>query len=313
MPDPNSYETLNNPVLSNFAQNYVPSMYINRIILPPVIVGRTSGSYTVGRNGLMLYDTERAPRTQPKQVDHSFTTGTYSTREHSLDHPLDMVEVREAEETGVANLMQLKKNSVSLVMNLLELRREYEAMSYVFGAANYDSNNKLDLSSSNEWDDYTSGDPIGDINNAIEVVKAAGARPNCLAMDSATWHVLRNHPDLIGYFKNQMGVLTAEQVKSLFDPITMIVITDAVYNSGTEASETLTPLVEHKCAVLPVPSMEEMLAGARVHSALFDKRNAYKTLEWEQGPLLHLQQFVQYGVELVNNKAGFLFSTTITA
>lgn len=313
MPDPNSYTTLNNPVLSNFAQGYVPSMYINRIILPPVLVNRTAGSYTIGRNGLFLYDTERAPRTKPKQIDHSFTTGTYLTREHSLGHPLDMREIQEAEDTGVATLMELKKNAVALTMNILELTREKEAMDYVFGAANYDSNNKLDLSSTHEWDDYTNSDPIGDINEAIAIVKAAGARPNCLAMDNVTWALLRNHPDLINYFKGQMGMLTGEQVKSLFDEITMIVITDAVYNSGTEAAETLTPLVQHKCAVLPVPSMQELMMGARVHSAMFDKRSGYKSLEYPDGPLLHIEQYVQYGAELINNKAGFLFSKTKTA
>ena len=310
MPNPKDYDALENKILTGFALDYQSNIYVNRLIHPPVNVTRDVGTYYVGKNGMFLYDTERALRAMPKQIDQSFGTGQYHTRQHALDHPLDMEELKAAEETGMGQVMNLKQRAVNYVMNSLELDREHEDFAITFGTAYYGSSNKADLSSTHGWDEQSDSNPISDINAAIEACRAGGARANSLVLDYMTLSYLLNHPVLIGYFKNQMGMLTIDQMKSLFPTITKVVVTDAVYNSGTPDVPVLTPLATKVCAVLPIHTPQEMQNGVRLHSAMFEKVKDTKSLEYSVGPLLHLQQYVRYGIEAINDNCGFLFTNT---
>jgi len=312
MPNPANASAELDVMLTNIALGYQPNMYKNRIILPPVPVTKDTGKYYVGKNGLFIYNTERAPRTQPLQIDQKFGSGTYHTREHALDHPLDASEIQAAQESGVSQLTNLEQTAMNYVMNSLELKREKEAMGVVGGTSYYHSNNKLDLSGTHRWSDYTSGTPLEDINEAVKVCKGQGAMANTLVMDDTTFRFLVNHPSLISYFKNQMGQLTEAQVLSLIPGIKKIIITDAVYNSGDEDNPVLVPIKEKFCAVMPVFTPQEMQMGVRLHSAMFDKTNATKTYRYSVGALMHIQQFVQYGVEAINDQCGFLFTETWT-
>lgn len=310
MPNINTLEQMEVRLLSEFSQGFIPGGFFNRLILPPITVLKSRGKYLAGKNGLMLYDTERAPRTQAKQIDHNYGSGEYRTYEHALAHPLDKKEIQAANEVGLTQLQNLKENVISLLISLLELNREKGTADVVFGSTYYHADYQDDIGST-PWNNHSTGDPIGDINAAIKAVREAGAVPNALVMSSDVFDVLKTHPDLVNHFKNQMGVLTAEQIIGLFGPIKKIVVADCMYNSGTEDAEVLTNVWGNHCAVYPIPSPEELMRGARVHAALFDKLSGYHAYEHDQGVLVNYTQIVEWGIEAINNQCGFLIQNTL--
>ena len=312
MPAITNLSDFQNKLLTNFSTGYRPNKYVNREALPPVEVDDDSGSYITELNDNMLVDDARAIRARAKSVDFNFAKGTFSLEEHALSLPLDKKkEIEKAVEISSLKLNNLKESSVRKLLNMLEVRREYLAAQMLHGTGNYHSNNKKALSGNSCWSDYTNSDPVGDIMTGIDMVRnTIGYNPNGLVMDSYTWALLRNHPAILAYYKVNQGMASKEQVMALFDGIDTIVVGTAMYNAGTPSVPSPTNFWADNCAIIPIPSAQELADGAQVHSVMFDQLSAYGSYEFDEGEVVRMMQTVAYGVMKVNDKAGYLISNT---
>ena len=74
-------------------------------------------------------------------------------------------------------------------------------------AGNYPTGNKVTLSGTSQWSDYSgTSDPCADIETAKEAVRAKiGKRPNTVAMGAAVWAKLRLHPKIIDRIRDRLG------------------------------------------------------------------------------------------------------------
>ncbi len=308
MPRPLDLAEMENRMLTEFSQGYAPTSYINRLVLPPIPVTRDKGSYFVDENGLLIYDTELAPRADAKTIDFATGSEKWEVFDHALAGLLSKKEIQAARETGVEQLSDLKETLIAKLITLLEAKREKNCADRVFGAAYYDSEYQTDNVA---WNDEDS-DPIGDIMTGMEAVRDMGAIPNSLVLGRKAYNALRVHPKLIAFFKNQMGMLSDEQIKNVLG-VTNIIVGDNVYNSGSPKNPILTPFWGDHCAIYPIHSAQEMKMGARVHTVLFDKLTDYHSYEEDKSLNVLYTQTTCYGLKTINTKQGYLIKNVIAS
>lgn len=101
--------------------------------------------------------------------------------------------------------------------DLVLLDREVRAAELAFDANQYASENKVQLSGTDQWSDYANSDPIGDIEAGLNVPMH---RPNKLLIGQAAWSVLRQHPAIIAAVNKNSGdkgLASKEGVAELFE------------------------------------------------------------------------------------------------
>lgn len=310
MPDIRNLKSMENRILTNFSQGWLPTEFVNRLVCPPIPVTRSKGDYMVDKNGLMIYDTERAPRTRAKTVDFEHGTSAWSTIDHWLSVLMDKDEIEEAQATGLEALMNIKQDAVSLVMNLLEAKREKAIADRIMGTSYYHDDFQTDIEAT-PWNDQTNGDPIGNIMEALKAVRSVGCNANALVMSANVFDALCVHPALLDHFKNQMGRLTDAQILGLFRNVNKIVIGEAMYNTGTPDVPVLVPFWGDHCAVVPINSLQELKQGRKAHTVVFDRLNAYKSLEHDEGETIRVIQKVEWGVLTINTQHGYLIENAV--
>ncbi len=135
------------------------------------------------------------------------------------------------EEASAVPSIALGSASVRTVQDALALRLEIAQATLATTAGNYQSSNKITLSSTSQWSDQTSGvsDPIADIEIAKEAIRAkVGKRPNVVAMGAAVLAKLRTHPKIVDRIKyTGRDVATVELLASLFG-VQRVLVGDAV-------------------------------------------------------------------------------------
>ncbi len=300
-------------LLTKFSQAWRPATHINRMVLPPIPVETDKGTYLVEANGNVLYDTARALRAKPRQVEYSADTGEWTVQEHALGGALDFKEIKRAEQSKVAKLMALKQRRIGSLLNDLENVREKAVSDIIFGSSYYGSGHHLDLSSGSNkaWNEEGS-DPVADILTGIRTVRGKiGQLPNAMVLGYDTYQALATHPQLIAQFKVQQGLLTPDQVKSLFTGVKYLIIGSGTYNAGTPEAPVVTDFWGDYCALIPIPSTDELMEGTQTHSIFLDKTVDYWTAEEAKLWGVEFMQSVTWGVKTVNNQAGYLISKTL--
>lgn len=301
-------QEMENRLLSEFSQGWAPTQYLNRTVLPAIPVMDDKGRYLVDKNGLMIYDTELAPRADAKTVDFSHGYDNWEVFDHALASYLSKKEIAVAKRSGVDKVSDLKEATIAFILNLLEAKREKSAADRIFGTAYYHADHQKDNVA---WNDEDS-DPIGDIITGQDMVRDMGVIPNSLVMGYKAFSALRVHPKLLAFFKNQMGLLTIDQMKEVLG-VKNIIVGEGAYNSGTENNPVLTPFWGSHCAIVPIHTPEEMRLGFRVHTALFDKLDDYHSYEEDKGLNVRLTQTATYGLLTTNIKHGYLITNVIAS
>jgi hypothetical protein len=217
------------PILSTVAQGYQNSELIGNALFPHVAVQQRAGKIlSFGKESFMAYDTARAPGGPIKRINVGYSSASYALVDHSL---AAAVPVELMEEASAVPSIALGSASVRTVQDALALRLEIAQATLATTAGNYQSSNKITLSSTSQWSDQTSGvsDPIADIEIAKEAIRAkVGKRPNVVAMGAAVLAKLRTHPKIVDRIKyTGRDVATVELLASLFG-VQRVLVGDAV-------------------------------------------------------------------------------------
>lgn len=94
---------------------------------------------------------------------------------------------------------------------LVRLAREIRVAGRVFAQATYPAANRVVLSGTGQWSDYTNSDPVTAMLNALDVPVM---RPNVAVFGQRVWTRLRNHPRVVSavFGSNQSGALVTRQM-----------------------------------------------------------------------------------------------------
>lgn len=254
----NSY---NNPLLSNVSVRYNNVLYQADNIFPLLSVPKRTGNYFVydKENLRAPVETRRSGLARANRVDFNVTKASYGPlTERSLEQGVDQDLLDEAEDP-LAPLTDATMN----VSDKMLLQREQDLASMIFSTSNMTYNTTI--SGTSQWNNYSTSNPLLDVQNAINAMKQNTVTPNTMIMGYQVWNQLINHPvfqDRIKY--SQLGVLTLELAARLFN-VQRIIVGEAVVNIAVEGQTDSLGYIWGKSVVLaycsPTPGIRQVSFG----------------------------------------------------
>lgn len=223
------------PVLTNVAQGYRNAAMVGGALFPTVPVPARGGKIvTFGKEDFRLYASGRVPGSNTKRVSFGHTSGSYALENHSLEGVVPYELMDEADRVpGI----DLGRGAVRKVQDIISLRLEKAQADLATTAGNYGSPNKITLSGTGQWSDYTGVSfPTRDVETAKNAVRAQiGRRANTVVMGAAVWAKLKEHPTVIDRIKyTGRDSATPELVARLFD-VERVLVGDALYENAAGA------------------------------------------------------------------------------
>lgn len=226
------------PAMTAIAVAYKQPGFIADQVLPRVPVSTKEfryQKYSLG-DSFTVPDTLVGRRGQPQQIELAGSEQSDFCQDHALDSPVPNDDIEQWEKANSANLVASPNplnRATTQVTELVATRREKRAADLVFNAANYGTNNKVTLSGTSQWSDFTNSDPQSAIANALDGMVM---RPNIAVFGRMTWSVLSRHPKLCAaIYKNgtTAGSITRQMFAELFE-LQEVYVGDAWFNTAAK-------------------------------------------------------------------------------
>lgn len=219
-------------VLTGLSIDFQNQLYVADEIAPAVNVGnQRTGIYyefNFDRFTRVTRDT-RAPGDEAEMVDYTLVQRTYGPIvEKALSQKVPQEHIDEAD----APLDPMRSATRNITERLL-IGREYRLATAMQTSGNF--TNKVTLSGTSQWSDYTNSDPIGDVDTGMDTVEAAILkRPNVLLMGKAVFNKLRRHPDMIAQLGNDERKMVREADLAEIFGVDRVIVARASYNTAKE-------------------------------------------------------------------------------
>ncbi len=219
------------PVLTTLARGYKNSAFVGENLFPTVMVDKETGRIPLfGKDAFKVYNTKRAPTaaSNVRTID-----GVHNIRfvldEHDLVTPVDYREEKEA-------AYSLEARATAVNQASIELEMEVHAANYAQDIAAYHTNNKLQMTSGDYFDE-SGGDPEAVISDSIETLRSIiGVRPNVCVIGGKVFKGLKKSPKLKTALQYATGgVIGLAQLKQQFQ-LDNIVVGEAVYANASDGA-----------------------------------------------------------------------------
>ncbi len=294
------------PVLTELARGYTNAEYVAESLFPFVPVKKEAGKIPqFGKEAFKIYNTERAIRAKSNRISpEGRSTIDYVLDEHDLEYPIDY---RESEE----DIFSLEEHATMVVTEGILLRREKIAADLAQELNNYPSGNKITLSGTSQWTDYTNSDPISNIKDGKEAIRSKiGRYPNVLLLGAQAYKALKDHPQLLERIKYSMkGILTAELMQEIFD-IEKVVVGKAIY--ATDAGVFYDVWQDNAIlAYVPQKETEKRTVYEPAFGYTLRKEGKPEIDKYDEGGKLHVIRNTDiFTVKIVGAEAGYLIYNT---
>lgn len=305
-----------NPILSTFALGFqAPANLIARQVAPIVPTMTESGTlYSFGKEGLMIYDTERAMRAAAKKIDFYLSKDTYRCAEHALETSLDYKEIEAATRYGAARVLSLEQRAVNLVQRALEIELEKGVADVLFSGTYYATGNKVTLTGNDQWlvADGSAGstsDPVTDI--VVTGLAAAradmGVEPNTAVFGYLSWKAFREHPTVIERFKHTQGTIITPQMAASLLGVERVIVGQAVYS--TDAG-VFTNIWGDSVALIYTPGAGEMAEGTTPHTVIIEEEGYPEVRTYDMKKTRDYEVTRKYVVKNASTSYGYLILDT---
>jgi hypothetical protein len=180
------------PQLTAIAVAYKNGKLIADEVLPRVPVGRQEFKYTKYNveDSFTVPDTKVGRVGRPGKVVWGATETPSFTVDYGLDQDIPQADIDNAAGTPI----DPKEKATEQVTDLVLLDREVRVANTVFATGSYAAANRVTLSGTSQWSDYTNSNPISAILTAMDGMIV---RPNIMVIGRAVWTVLSQHPKVI--------------------------------------------------------------------------------------------------------------------
>ena len=231
------------PVLTNMLIGYMQAddRFVAGRVFPAVPVEKDSGTYYIMTKKYFFFDDlkQRAPGTDFGQLGFGVSTSTYTTLQWAGEIPL-ADEVRANSQLP----MDLESAAVRRLSQASMIRKE------VAFAADFMVTSKWaneDNNSTTDWDDFSAGDPAGDVLTAKRTVSnATGNDPNTMVVGYEVHDALARHPDILDRIK-YTRLATLGEIEGLIGPalgVADYMVAKATYsNTNENASFSATAII----------------------------------------------------------------------
>lgn len=234
------------PVLTSTAIAYSNDEYLAEKIFPSFPVKKQSAKHFIyDRGKFRVNDNKRGQGANSNEVTLNLTTGLpYFAEDHALRQFVADEDVENAE-TPTTPFVDATEN----VMEMHMVARERELAVLITSTGTMTQN--VTLSGTDQWNDYTNSDPIGDVRVARQAIhNAIHKNPNTLILGKQAYDVLADHPAVVERVKySQLGVLTPELLARLFD-VERVLVAGAGYNTADEGQADTMSYIWGKNAIL---------------------------------------------------------------
>jgi hypothetical protein len=242
------------PILTGFSVGYKDQALYGDRIFPVSPVRTQSGRYRVfDRSNWLIFESAREPGAVANEIlGAKWSEDTFYTRERSLQVPIyDEERQQLVSQGGFANAtfggaLQInpEMDATELATRSILLDLESKVSTLVRDPAQYAAANKITLSGTSQWNDYTGGtastsNPVNDVMVGMRAVYAATLRyPNTMIVPALGMSYIENHPRVIDRFKNfSLSIPDAFRALTGFDG--NILTVDSVYNSANNIDATI--------------------------------------------------------------------------
>ena len=224
-------------VLSKIALGFMAPGLVGFELFPRVSVDEASGKIIqFDKSAFQLINTRRAPGENTKRIKVGFEKGNYSLTNNALDAQIPREWLRDQASTPGINF---QRQSVETVMQVEQNNLEFEQSGLARDATKYGTNNKITLSGSDQWSDYDNSDPLTDVSNYKEAVRAAtGSYPNKMVIPALVHKTLKHHPKLLARMSNNdLKMLTLEHYRQLFEIENIVIAQSMVVDADGNFEE----------------------------------------------------------------------------
>lgn len=169
--------------------------------------------------GFTVPDTRVGRRGSVNQVSFGATMQTSSTEDYGLEDAIPQKDIEAAQSGDVPGMDPVGK-STEYVTNLIDLDREIRVANLVFNANTYPAANKVTLSGTSQFSDYTNSNPVSVLMGYLDIPLM---RPNLAVMGQDAWRVIRQHPKVVEAVKgtgagvNAQGMISRQQFAELLE------------------------------------------------------------------------------------------------
>lgn len=221
------------PVLTQVARGYKNAAYVGDALFPVVPVGLRGGNIIeFGKESFRLYNTARAPGSRVAVAQFGYAGKPYALTDHSINGLVPIEHLQEA--ANQAPSINLATGAVNFSRDIILRRLEIDQAAIARTAATYASSNKITLSGTSQWSDYSgTSDPIRDVDDYKDAVRAkVGLMPNTILLPAAVFKKVKNHPKILDRIKyTGRDSATPEILAGLFD-IENVVVGNSIYQDA---------------------------------------------------------------------------------
>lgn len=223
------------PIQTDIARGYKnPDMVGMKLFPVAPVTARGGKIITFGKEDFALYNTARAPGANTKRVQFGHAGGSYALEQHALEGVAPWELQQEASTVAKINSGAV---AVRKTQNIIGLRLEYAQSVLATTAGNYGAGNKVTLSGTSQWSDYSgTSNPSKDVETGKEAVRSqTGKYPNVGLVSASVMGKLRQHPQILDRIKyTGRDVVTAELLAALWG-LDEVVVGGAVYANAAGA------------------------------------------------------------------------------
>lgn len=178
-------------------------------VLPRVPVGKQEFRYLKHNlgDGFTVPDTKVGRKSEPNMVETGATEVAGMCSDYSLMDAVPQNDIQNAppnfDPLGAA---------AEFISSLIALDREVRAANLVFDANQYGAGNKVTLSGTSQWSDFTNSDPLAGILGYMDSCIMA---PNIMVIGQQAFTKLRQHPKVVKAVLGNAGDSGAATEKQL--------------------------------------------------------------------------------------------------
>ncbi|MFN3313277.1 MAG: major capsid protein [Hyphomonas sp.] len=272
------------PILSTHARGYRNSEFIAHLLFPRVsIPNRSMRVVKFGKEAFRMMNTRRAPGADKKRVQYGYASDPVSLVQDALE---GVVPIEHQEEAASVPGIDLGRNAIDMVLNVIDLGHEHEAALLARTPGNYPTDNRVALTGSDRWSNPAS-DPSADVDEAKDVIRRMiGRYPNTLTLSPSASKALKRHPKVKEQFKyTSSQSVTTDMLAAYFD-VERVIVGKAVWLPETASEDAAASDVWGDDAILSyvpatgdnfqVPSYGytyELLGYPQVEAPYFERKN----------------------------------------
>jgi len=263
MPQPASNDVYVDAALTNISVAYIQQAdhFIAGNVFPRIPVIKQSGLY-------FSYDKDDWFRDEAEvrgDVSESAGSGydVSSTNSYHCDVFAFHKDIGRQARANEQAPLQSERDATAFVTQRLLLRQEIAWTTEFFSTGVWANGNAAPAAL---WDNYTTGDPISDIEDGkVGVLQTTGFEANTLVVGYKVWRYLKHHPDIVDRYKHTSpDSITPGMVAALLE-IDRILISKSVRNSAKEGATGSYDFTAGRdallCYVNPTPAILMPSAG----------------------------------------------------